>query len=229
MLEKSSLFLSSVALDKIEFDSRLQCYIGDVRGIPFLGVVHIVCTLFPKASRVRSVGVAFPQLFLFPLHWITHRYHIKALRSQIFWFQNSAMSSRKNGADARAKNAAQLFVACKGNPDPTGRLSIPDEMRLRGYSQDEAVNRTLQIQVRWEAKKLKSNVSTSALDVLSAANVMAALSSTIVARLASILQEENNDGTSTLSFPSPLNSLTAKLFRREQNSYFLVGTYSIST
>ncbi len=26
-----------------------------------------------------------------------------------------------------------------------------------------------------------------------------------------------------------LNSLTAKLFRREQNSYFLVGTYSIFT
>ena len=26
-----------------------------------------------------------------------------------------------------------------------------------------------------------------------------------------------------------VNSLTAKSFRREQNSYFLVGTYSIST
>jgi hypothetical protein len=48
------------------------------------------------------------------------------------------MSSRKKGADARAKKAAQLFVACEGNPDPTGRLSIPDVMRLRGYSHDEA-------------------------------------------------------------------------------------------
>jgi hypothetical protein len=63
------------------------------------------------------------------------------------------MSSRKNGADVRAKKAAQLFVACEGNPDPTG--SIPDVMRLRGYSHDEAVNRTLQMQVQREVEKLK--------------------------------------------------------------------------
>ena len=119
------------------------------------------------------------------------------------------MSSRKNGVDARAKKAAQLFVVCKGNPDPTGRLSIPDVMRLRGYSQDEAINCTLQMQVRREVEKLKGNVSTSASDVLSAANMMVALSSTTVTRLASILPEKSNDGTSTLSFPSPLNSLTA--------------------
>ncbi len=79
--------------------------------------------------------------------------------------------SRKNGADARAKKAAQLFVACKGNPDPTGRLSIPNVMRLRGYSHDEAINHTLQImQVRREVEKLKGNASTSAPAVLSAAN-----------------------------------------------------------
>ena len=89
------------------------------------------------------------------------------------------MSSRKNGADARAKKAAQLFVVCKGNPDPAGRLSIPDVMRLRGYSGDEVVNRTLQMQVRREVKKLKGNVSTStsASAVLSAAGAMVALSS----------------------------------------------------
>ena len=62
------------------------------------------------------------------------------------------MSSRKNGADALAKKAAQLFVACKGNPDPTGRLSIPDVMRSRGYSHDEAVNHTLQMQVQREVE-----------------------------------------------------------------------------
>ena len=55
---------------------------------------------------------------------------------------------RKNGADARAKKAALLFVACERNPDPTGRLSIPNVLRVKGYSEDEAVNRTLQMQVR---------------------------------------------------------------------------------
>ena len=87
------------------------------------------------------------------------------------------MSSRKNGADARAKKAAQLFVVCKGNPDPAGRLSIPDVMRLRGYSGDEVVIRTLQIKVRRDVEKLKGNVSTSASAVLSAAGAMVALSS----------------------------------------------------
>ena len=87
------------------------------------------------------------------------------------------MSSRKNGADARAKKAAQLFVVCEGNPDPTGRLIIPDVMRLRGYSGDEVVNRTLQMQVRREVETLKGNVSTSASAVLSAAGAMVALSS----------------------------------------------------
>ena len=75
------------------------------------------------------------------------------------------MSSRKNGDDARAKKAAQLFVVCEGNPDPTGRLRVPNVMRLRGYSGDEVVNRNLQMQVHREVKKLKGNVSTSALAV----------------------------------------------------------------
>ncbi len=77
-------------------------------------------------------------------------------------------------------------------------------MRLREYSQDEAVNCTLQMQMRREVKKLKGDVFTSASDVLSAANVMVALSSTTVMRLALILPEESNDGTLTLSFPFPL-------------------------
>jgi hypothetical protein len=58
------------------------------------------------------------------------------------------MSLRKNGADAHVKGAASLFLACDSNPDPAWRLSIPDVMRVRGYSKNEAVNRTLQMQVR---------------------------------------------------------------------------------
>ena len=86
------------------------------------------------------------------------------------------MSSRKNGADAHTKKAAQLFVVCNGNPNPTGRLNIPDVMRLRGYSGNEVVNRTLQMQVRREVKKMKGNDSTSASAVLSAAGAIVTLS-----------------------------------------------------
>ncbi len=65
----------------------------------------------------------------------------------------------KNGADACAKKAALLFVACERNPDPTGRLSIPNVLRVKGYSEDEAVNQTLQMQVHREVEKLKGNSS----------------------------------------------------------------------
>ncbi len=59
---------------------------------------------------------------------------------------------RKNGAEARARKAVLLFVACERNPDPTGQLSIPNVLRVNGYSEDEAVNRTLQMQVCREVK-----------------------------------------------------------------------------
>ena len=62
---------------------------------------------------------------------------------------------QKNGADACAKKAVLLFVACERNPNPTGRLSIPNVLRVKGYSEDEAVNCTLQMQVRPEVEKLK--------------------------------------------------------------------------
>ena len=126
------------------------------------------------------------------------------------------MSSRKNGADARTKKAAQLFVVCEGNPDPTGRLIIPDVMRLRGYSGDEVVNCTLQMQVHREVKKLKDNVSTSASAVLSAAGAMVTLSTTVTTTvLASILLEESNDGTLALSLPSPLKKMQYKSHQRQ--------------
>jgi hypothetical protein len=86
-----------------------------------------------------------------------------------------SMSSgkQKNGADACAKKAAFLFVACERNPHPTGRLSIPNVLRVKGYSEDKAVNRMLQMQVRQEVKKLKGNSSVSA-----AATAMIMLSAT---------------------------------------------------
>ncbi len=113
------------------------------------------------------------------------------------------------------KKAAQLFVACEGNPDPTGRLSIPDVMRLRGYSHDEAVNCTLQMQVRREVEKLKGNASTSAPAALSAANAMNTLASMTVMRMAltSSSPEECNDGTPSL--PSPLRK-TRKISHHRQ-------------
>ena len=141
------------------------------------------------------------------------------------------MSSRKNGADAPAKKAAQLFLVCEGNSDPTRRLSIPDVMRLRGYSQDEAVNRTLQMQVRREVKKLKGNVSNSASAVLPAANVMVALFSTTVTRLASISPEESNDGTSTLFFPSLLKKMRKTSHQRQidrQNGWKGKDAYALA-
>jgi hypothetical protein len=49
-------------------------------------------------------------------------------------------------------------LACERNPDPTGRLSIPNVLlRVKGYSEDEAVNRRLQMQMRQEVEKLKGN------------------------------------------------------------------------
>jgi len=112
---------------------------------------------------------------------------------------------KKEWSNACTKKAAQQFVVCKGNPNPTGRLSIPNVMRLRGYSRDEVVNCTMQMQVHREVEKLKGNASTSASAVLSAAGAMVTLPTTVTTTvLASISPEESNDGTSALSLPSPL-------------------------
>jgi hypothetical protein len=45
-----------------------------------------------------------------------------------------------------------FVLACERNPDLTGRLSIPNVLRVKEYSEDEAVNCTLQMQVRREVK-----------------------------------------------------------------------------
>ena len=65
------------------------------------------------------------------------------------------MSSKRKEyhVDDRSKKAATFFVACK--PNQATRVKIPDAMRAKGYSDVEATNRTLQMQVRREVEKIK--------------------------------------------------------------------------
>ena len=51
----------------------------------------------------------------------------------------------------RSKTAL-FFVACDANPDTR---EILNAMRIKGYSPSEAANRSLQMQVRREADKIK--------------------------------------------------------------------------
>ncbi len=60
---------------------------------------------------------------------------------------------REYHVDCRAKKAAIFFVACE--PNTATRVKILDAMRIRGYSQSEAVDPALQMQVRCEAEKIK--------------------------------------------------------------------------
>jgi hypothetical protein len=113
------------------------------------------------------------------------------------------MSSRKNGANACAKNAAVLFVACESNPDLTGQQSIPNVMRVRGYSEDKAVNHTLQMQVRQVVEKLNGISPPPASAVLSAVATMAALSTTVMTTVLVMISPEDNDCSPVLSLPSP--------------------------
>ncbi len=52
---------------------------------------------------------------------------ISSSRNRLFLNFDVFSGKRKNGADASAKKAALLFVAGERNPDPTGRLSIPNK------------------------------------------------------------------------------------------------------
>ncbi len=79
--------------------------------------------------------MALQRLFLSPLDCIACRYLFLLLGIAYFSILMSS-GKRKNGADARAKKAALLFVACERNPNPTGRLSIPNVLRVNGYSED---------------------------------------------------------------------------------------------
>jgi hypothetical protein len=72
------------------------------------------------------------------------------------WQQNSStMTSRRREyhVDCPANKAAIFFVACE--PNTATRVKIPDAMRIRWYSQNEATDRGLHMQVHCEAEKIK--------------------------------------------------------------------------
>ena len=164
-----------------------------------------------KLLRARPDSVALRRLFLFPLDCIARRYHF--LLQGIAYF-SILMSSgkRKNGADARAKTAALLFVACERNPDPTGRLSIPNVLRVKGYSEDEAVNRTLQMQVRREVEKLKGNSSALAT---ATAMIMLSTTTTTITTTTSTATTISTISSESLDLPSPLKK-TRKMSHQRQ-------------
>ena len=54
---------------------------------------------------------------------------------------------------SRAKKAAIFFVAFEQNS--ATRVKIPDAMRIKGYSPSEAADRSLHMQVRCKAEKIK--------------------------------------------------------------------------
>ncbi len=59
----------------------------------------------------------------------------------------------KQHVDCCSKNSAILFVA--HDPNTATRVKIPDAMRIWGYSQSEAADRALQMQVHRKAEKIK--------------------------------------------------------------------------
>jgi hypothetical protein len=63
------------------------------------------------------------------------------------------MLSRKNGADAHANKAAQLFVVCEGNPDPTGRTVTTAVLAL--ISPEESNDGTLALSLPSPLKKTR--------------------------------------------------------------------------
>jgi hypothetical protein len=67
------------------------------------------------------------------------------------------MSSKRKGKkeDSRVAKAARFFLACKQNPDPAVKVNILQAMRSWGYSNEETLNRTLQMQVHRAVKALK--------------------------------------------------------------------------
>jgi hypothetical protein len=90
-------------------------------------------------------------------------------------------------------------------------------MRVRGYSEDEAVNCKLQMQVHREVKKLKGIASASVSAVLSAAAVMVALSTTVTTTALATILPEDNDGSPVLSLPSPPKKTRKMSHQRQVN------------
>ena len=102
---------------------------------------------------------------------------------------------RKNGADARAKNAALLFVACERNPDPTGQLSIPNVLRVKGYSE-----------------QLKGNSSASAA---ATAMIMLSMRMTTITTTTSTATTISTISSELLDLPSPLKETRKTSHQRQ--------------
>ena len=66
--------------------------------------------------------------------------------------QEMSSTRKVYNVNAHTKGAVSFFVACSDNPATT--LKIP-AMRAKGYSDTEAVDKALQVQLRWEVRKLK--------------------------------------------------------------------------
>jgi hypothetical protein len=72
-------------------------------------------------------------------------------------FPYRQMSSKRKGEkeDSRIAKATHFFLACKQNPASAIQVNILQAMRSWGYSNEETLNRTLQMQVRRAVKALK--------------------------------------------------------------------------
>jgi hypothetical protein len=57
--------------------------------------------------------------------------------------------------DCGAAKAAKFFLMCKSYINPDMRIKISAAMMAKGYSNEESKNRTLQMQVRREVKKIR--------------------------------------------------------------------------
>jgi hypothetical protein len=66
------------------------------------------------------------------------------------------LSKRKEyHVDCGAAKGAKFFLMCKSHINPDMRIKIPAAMMTKGYSNEESKNRTLQMQVRQEVKKIR--------------------------------------------------------------------------
>jgi hypothetical protein len=64
-------------------------------------------------------------------------------------------TARKVTDDSHVGKAARFIVACKQNLDPIVKVNILQAMRSWGYSNEETINMTLQMQVHQAVKTLK--------------------------------------------------------------------------
>jgi hypothetical protein len=131
------------------------------------------------------------------------------------------MSSKSwSRVDSYAKVAASLFLACEASIDPSLSLVIPSTMRAKGYSKEEAVNWTLQQQVRWEVDSMRrvAYVAAAAPNALTAAATLVTLSAAPGTRSAlSSIPLEDTNSLLALSLPLPSRK-THRMSHQRQNT-----------